>query len=70
MASEPKPGLSQGWSTEDSAELYQVGAWGKGYFGINAAGHVVVRPDTTPAREIDLLRAGVMSVTVRVVDGP
>ncbi len=54
MASEPKPGLSQGWSTEDSAELYQVGAWGKGYFGINAAGHVVVRPDTTPAREIDL----------------
>jgi len=54
VASEPKPGLSQGWSTEDSAELYQVGAWGKGYFGINAAGHVVVRPDTTPAREIDL----------------
>ncbi len=54
MAAEPKPGLSQGWSTEDSAELYQVGAWGKGYFGINAAGHVVVRPDTTAAREIDL----------------
>ena len=54
MTAEPKPGLSQGWSTEDSAELYQVGAWGKGYFGINAAGHVVVRPDTTAAREIDL----------------
>ena len=54
MAAEPKPGLSQGWSTEDSAELYQVRAWGKGYFGINAAGHVVVRPDTTAAREIDL----------------
>jgi arginine decarboxylase len=54
VAAEPKPGLSQGWSTEDSAELYQVGAWGKGYFGINAAGHVVVRPDTTAAREIDL----------------
>ena len=30
-------------------------AWGKGYFSINAAGHVVVRPDTTPDREIDLL---------------
>ena len=29
-------------------------AWGSGYFSINAAGHVVVRPDTTAAREIDL----------------
>ena len=29
-------------------------AWGKGYFGINASGHVVVRPDTTEGREIDL----------------
>ena len=29
-------------------------AWGKGYFGVNAAGHVVVRPDTTERREIDL----------------
>jgi len=35
-------------------ELYQVGAWGKGYFSINAAGHVTVRPDTQPGREIDL----------------
>jgi len=42
------------WSVDDSHELYQVGAWGKGYFSINAAGHVVVRPDTTPEREIDL----------------
>jgi len=49
-----KPGLSQPWTVEDSADLYQVGAWGKGYFGINDAGHVVVRPDTTAAREIDL----------------
>jgi arginine decarboxylase len=48
------PGLNQPWTAEDSAELYQVGAWGKGYFGINEAGHVVVRPDTTDAREIDL----------------
>ncbi len=53
MAAE-KPGLSQPWTVEDSADLYQVGAWGKGYFGINDAGHVVVRPDTTAAREIDL----------------
>ena len=32
------------WSVDDSAELYQVNAWGKGYFSVNAAGHVVVRP--------------------------
>ena len=42
------------WSVEDSLELFQVPAWGKGYFSINAAGHVVVRPDTTADREIDL----------------
>jgi arginine decarboxylase len=44
-----------GWSSEDSQSLYNVRAWGSGYFAINSAGHVVVRPDTTPAREIDLL---------------
>ena len=42
------------WTIEDSLELYQVPAWGKGYFSINAEGHVVVRPDTTAEREIDL----------------
>lgn len=40
------------WRVEDSADLYDIGAWGKGYFGINAAGHVVVRP--CDEREIDL----------------
>ena len=43
-----------GWNIEDSLELYQVRAWGKGYFGINDAGHVVVCPDMVPARAIDL----------------
>ena len=43
-----------GWSVSDSLDLYGVGAWGSGYFSINAAGHVVVRPDTTATREIDL----------------
>ena len=33
------------WSIDDSAELYQVNAWGKGYFCVNPAGHLVVRPD-------------------------
>lgn len=42
------------WGVLDSLELYHVGAWGKGYFSINEPGHVVVRPDTLPGREIDL----------------
>jgi arginine decarboxylase-like protein len=44
---------SLGWSVSDSLDLYGVPAWGSGYFSVNAAGHVVVRPDTTE-REIDL----------------
>ncbi len=48
----PRP--PSAWTVEDSLELFQVPAWGKGYFSINAAGHVVVRPDTTADREIDL----------------
>jgi arginine decarboxylase len=42
------------WKIEDSLELYAVQAWGGGYFGINADGHVVVRPDQTTEHEIDL----------------
>lgn len=42
------------WKIEDSLDLYQVPAWGKHYFGINAVGHVVVRPDGDPNHEIDL----------------
>jgi len=48
---------AQPWQVRDSEELYLVNNWGKGYFSTNAAGHVVVRPDTQPAqpdREIDL----------------
>jgi len=43
------------WKVEDSLELYGVSAWGNGYFGINDAGHVVVRPNQTAEQEIDLL---------------
>ena len=42
------------WSIEDSLDLYQVPAWGKHYFGINAAGHAVVRPDGDEKHEIDI----------------
>jgi arginine decarboxylase len=62
VAADPKIALNgnrkfnpaQPWRIEDSLDLYNVAAWGKGYFSINDAGHVVVRPDTTPQHEIDL----------------
>ena len=49
-----KPGANLGWSTADSLDLFQVDAWGKGYFGINDLGHVVVRPGADASHEIDL----------------
>ena len=42
-----RPATRAPGSVEDSLDLYDVNAWGNGYFGINAAGHVVVRPDWT-----------------------
>jgi arginine decarboxylase len=42
------------WSVQDSAELYSIRNWGKGYFGINADGNVSVSPDKQPDRGIDL----------------
>jgi arginine decarboxylase len=62
VAADPKSAVNgarkfnpaQPWRVEDSLDLYHVAAWGKGYFGVNAEGHVVVRPDTTAGKEIDL----------------
>jgi arginine decarboxylase len=34
---------SKGWSTEKSAELYGVEAWGHNFFGVNKDGHVTVK---------------------------
>ena len=53
----PKFNPAQPWRIEDSLDLYNVNAWGKGYFSINDAGHVIVRPDTqagTQDKDIDL----------------
>ena len=44
------------WSIEAARALYNIDGWGAGYFDINEAGHVVVRPDRKhPERELDLL---------------
>jgi arginine decarboxylase len=42
------------WKIDDSRDLYHVEAWGQGYFSINDAGHVVVRPNQKAGEEIDL----------------
>lgn len=48
--------LATGWTIDDARALYNVSGWGAGYFDINAAGRVVVRPDKAhPGRELDLL---------------
>ena len=56
-ASRPRPARAAtelGWSVEESASLYSIRNWGKGFFDVNAAGHVVVRPTRNPAVEVDL----------------
>ncbi|QDU34069.1 Biosynthetic arginine decarboxylase [Poriferisphaera corsica] len=35
---------STDWSLQQSADLYRIPAWGKGYFGINDLGHLTVHP--------------------------
>lgn len=47
--------MTERWTVEDAAELYQLDAWGEGYFGINAEGHIAVRPRGGTGPEIDLL---------------
>ncbi len=44
------------WTVSDAAELYEVAAWGKGYFSINSEGHLCVHPTKEPHRSIDLKR--------------
>src|SRR6476660_7622922 len=53
-ASPPAP-PSEPWTIESARTLYNIEGWGIGYFDINEAGHVVVRPDfAEPSRELDL----------------
>ncbi|MFM8983774.1 MAG: arginine decarboxylase, partial [Spartobacteria bacterium] len=42
------------FSIQDAADLYSIDRWGGGYFGINDAGHVVVRPKRN-GETIDLM---------------
>ncbi len=44
----------RGWTAKDAADLYEVPNWGKGYFSVNARGHVAVHPGKAPRQAIDL----------------
>jgi len=44
----------RGWTAQDSADLYNIAQWGSGYFHVNDAGHVEVRPDGPGGGAIDL----------------
>jgi len=49
------PSAARAWTVEDAKELYNIEGWGAGFFDINEAGHVVVRPDpSSPERTLDL----------------
>lgn len=42
------------WTVTDAAELYDVSAWGKGYFSVGQNGHLWVHPTKDVARKVDL----------------
>ena len=45
---------SRVWSVEDSARVYGLDGWGKGYVGILPEGHLAVMPERDPARRINV----------------
>jgi arginine decarboxylase len=49
-----EPELLEKWKIQDAVETYGVRLWGKGYFGVNKAGHVTVLPNKRPDEAIDL----------------
>lgn len=42
------------WTANDSAQLYGIADWGKGYVGVNSLGHTTVMPTKDPGKQIDL----------------
>jgi arginine decarboxylase len=42
------------WTVSDAAELYDVAAWGKGYFSVGGNGQLRVHPSRDSERSIDL----------------
>ena len=54
-APSPPPPPAEPWTIASARALYNIEGWGIGFFDINEAGHVVVRPDRAKDdRELDL----------------
>ena len=54
-AAPPPPEPAEPWTVGSARTLYNIDGWGIGFFDINEAGHVVVRPDREKTdRELDL----------------
>ena len=51
----PPPAPAEPWTVDSARSLYNIEGWGIGFFDINEAGHIVVRPDREKTdRELDL----------------
>jgi len=51
----PAPAAAEPWTIASARAVYNIEGWGIGFFDINEAGHVVVRPDREKTdRELDL----------------
>jgi len=51
----PPPEPAEPWTVASARALYNIEGWGIGFFDINEAGHIVVRPDREKTdRELDL----------------
>ena len=49
------PQIVPSWSIDAARALYNIEGWGAGFFDVNDAGHVIVRPDRDrPERVLDL----------------
>jgi arginine decarboxylase len=57
------------WTPSRAAELYDVAAWGKGYFSVGENGHVLVHPNKDPQHSIDLKKL-VDSLVLRGISLP
>lgn len=51
---DPEPNRPMAWSIQDSRDLYNIEAWGVGYFDVNEKGNVAVHPTKDPTRGLDL----------------
>ncbi len=64
------------WSVEEAQELYNIANWGKGFFRINSKGNIVVHPEKSDDKYLDIkefidelaLREVVPPVLIRFTD--